>query len=312
VLYQHGLRDLARASNDNNQQLLQILEKQLAAGQATAADVAIVRVDARSTEQQAQLAEANYQTALRDFRRQLNLSPSSAVEPAGDLWSFRWRLATAESLGLLSADESRLAALEAPSPGDNDNLMAGLADSRPDVMAARSDVDVARANLNLATASKTTDLQIGPYYQRTEGGTTYVGFRGQIDLMVINNGVPLERQRAAEYHQRTTAWQQLRDRAELEARAAWERYFVAYGLVYGKAPLERDNLPKELLKLEEQFKANEVDVIRVVQGRNSMILNQRAQLDLLNELAQSAANLTSAAGIPPDALLSAKADRASP
>jgi outer membrane protein TolC len=301
ALYQRGIRDLAKASNDNNQELLRILEKQLAAGQATAADVAIVRVDARSTQQQAQFAEANYETSLRDFRRQLNLLPDAPIEPAGDLWSYDWQLLTPEMLGIALPD-----GVAPPAAGETSALVAGLAASRPDVMAARADVDTGRANYNLANASKITDLQIGPYYQRTESGTTYLGFRGQIDLMVIDNRVPITQQRFAELHQRTTAWQQLQVRAELEARAAWERYELAYRMVHELEGFRRNNVPEALLKLEEQFKANEVDVIRVVQGRVSTILNERAHLDLLNELAQSAANLTAAAAIPPEALLSSQ------
>ena len=74
ALYQQELRDLARATADNNQHLLTILEKQSEAGPATAADVAMVRLYARATRQQFQRAEANYQSALLDLRRQLGLS----------------------------------------------------------------------------------------------------------------------------------------------------------------------------------------------------------------------------------------------
>ncbi|MEI6538251.1 MAG: TolC family protein [Planctomycetota bacterium] len=63
------------------------------------------------------------------------------------------------------------------------------------------------------------------------------------------------------------------------------------------------DLPAELEGLETQFEAGEVDVVRVVQARTSLIQNQRARLDLLNEVAQSAATLTGASGIPVDQLL---------
>src|SRR5262249_9051601 len=63
ALYQRGLLELARASADLNQELLRISEQQKAGGVITAVDLEIVRIDASSTKQQAQLAEANYQTA---------------------------------------------------------------------------------------------------------------------------------------------------------------------------------------------------------------------------------------------------------
>ena len=73
AVYQQGLRDLADIYAENNRQLLDILERQKEAGQATGADVAIVRLDARSTRQQQRIAEANLQTALLDLKRQLCL-----------------------------------------------------------------------------------------------------------------------------------------------------------------------------------------------------------------------------------------------
>ena len=83
----------------------------------------------------------------------------------------------------------------------------------------------------LATANKTPDLQIGPYYQRTADGTSFLGFRAQMDIPVINSGRPLEQQRISEFNQRVTGWQQLQRRAELEALAAWERYELAFAAV---------------------------------------------------------------------------------
>jgi outer membrane protein, heavy metal efflux system len=296
ALYQRGLRDIARAAHENNEQLLRILEKQVNAGEATAADAAIVRVDAQSTRQQAQLAEANYQTALRDLRRQMNISPLSTVEPTGELTSHKWQPATPESL--LAESGISYAALT----GAGDTAVA-LAASRPDVLALRSEIDVGRAGLNLASASKTPDLQIGPYYQRTDDGTTFLGLRAHFDIPVINSGAPLERQRHAEYHQRIMAWQQLQTRAELEAQAALERYAVAYELAAPNESPDTDSFPAELQRLEEQFRAGEVDVVRMIQARLSTIQNRRARLDLLNELAQSAANLTAAAGVMPDRLV---------
>jgi cobalt-zinc-cadmium efflux system outer membrane protein len=43
--------------------------------------------------------------------------------------------------------------------------------------------------------------------------------------------------------------------------------------------------------------------VRVMQARTSIIQNQRIYLDLLNELAQSAANVTATTGMPVEELL---------
>ena len=287
VLYMRGILELAQASHENNLRLLRTLEKQLEAGQAAAADVAIVRVDTKSTQQQMRLAKANHETALRDLKRQLGVSSADPLTIGGDLKSLLWKVPSSE--------------------GEYDSVAAeimGRASSRPDVMAAQADVDSARAGMYLAHAGRTPDLQVGPYYQRGADGTTFLGLRAQMDLPVINTGQPLEQQRIAELNQRVTIWQQLQRRAGLEAQAALERYELTLSAVEeDSGDAGQTHLPEELQSLEQRFLEGEVDVVRVVQARSSLIQNQRTHLDLLHELAQSAANLMATTGIPLDELL---------
>jgi len=304
ALYLHGLQELAETSHENNLQLLEILENQLNAGAVTAADVAIVRVDTTSTQQQQQLAAANFQNALRDLARHVGMQPISLRDISGDIEQFRWQLPNIaiQNIALQnmesSQDDWNHAVL------NSTNSVVGWAKSRPDVMAARSDVDVSRANLGLASASKTPDLQVGPYYQSTADSTTFLGLRAQMDLPIVNNGEPLERQRLAEYHQRTTAWNQTQRRAELEALAAMDRYADTLVIIQSNTSDQPySDLPAELKGLEKEFLAGEVDIVRVVQARNSLILNHRARLDLLNELSQAAATLVGATGIPFESIL---------
>jgi cobalt-zinc-cadmium efflux system outer membrane protein len=143
----------------------------------------------------------------------------------------------------------------------------------------------------------------GPFYSRDDFGTWFGGFQGQMDLMVNNNGQPLVRQRAAEHDQRAVTWQQLQIRAELEALAAVDRYERARRLVASSRRDMQGDLPAELQRLEEQFKENEIDVLRIFQARTSLIQNRRAALDLMNELAQATAAVTATTCILPSALL---------
>ncbi len=92
-------------------------------------------------------------------------------------------------------------------------------------------------------------------------------------------------------------------RAELEAQAAFERYELAYRTLDRDLAADAFELPQELQNLERQFTEGEVDVVRVIQARNSILQNQQAYLDLLNELAQSAALLVGATGMPVELLL---------
>lgn len=273
VVYQLGLYKLACINAENNRQMLETLERQLLAGQATAADVAIVRLDARSTRQQQRIAEANLQTALLDLKRHLRLPADYPIAVDENIMSWTWK------------------------PADV-NQLSSLALSRPDVMGSRADTDVARANTSFANASRIPDLQIGPYYQRDDFGTVYVGFRAQTDIPVLNNGIPLLRQRQAEFCQRAMVSQQLAARATLEAEAAANRYERARLLKMESGDPMSAAVPVELEKLEEQFKANEVDILRVLQARNSLIQSQRADLDALNELMLSAVSVTAFSGAP--------------
>lgn len=273
AVYQQGLRDLAEMNAKNNKQLLEILEHQLQDGVATPADVAIVRLDARSTRQQLRIAEANYQTALLDLKRHLSLPPDAKIDLDSSVMRWNWQPASTTQL-------------------------TSMASNRPDVMAARSDAATARANANLANGSRIPDVQIGPYYQRTDTGITFLGFRGQMDLPVLNNGVPLLRQREAEYCQRVTTSQQLAMRAQLEAEAAADRYERARQIRDEFGDEGQTSVPKALQDLEDQFKAKEVDIQRVIQARISLLQSQRADLDALNELMQSAVAVTAASGIP--------------
>lgn len=296
ALYLRGVRNLLRANAELNDQLLAVLEKRLEAGEAAAVDVAIVRLDNRAAWQQTRLAEANYQNALLDLQRQLNLPIATPLEPVGDLAGWEW-LSPTPAENVPSPDAQNVCNLI-----DTTSVAATLVASRPDVLAARADLAAARANVGLANGARRPDLQIGPYYQRTESGTSYLGFRAQTDIPVLNNGMPLVRQREAEAAQRQAVWQQLQRRAQLEAEGAIARYERARRALADSGTFS-DSLPMELQRLEQQFRANEVDFLRVVTARTSLIQSRRAQLDLMNETAQAAATVTAATGLPPEMIV---------
>lgn len=287
ALYQHELLELAKAAHDYNLLIKETLEKQLEAGQASGADVEIARIDAQATAQQVRLADANYQTAVRNLKQQLGVSPETDLALTDRLSEFNWQMPH-----LIADDGSQPCQMSDP------ELISHWATSRPDVLAALADVDAARANLNLASAAKIPDMQVGPYYQRSRDQSTYVGLQAQMDIPVLNTGAPLERQRVAELHQRTTAWRQLFRRANLEAEAAWQRYQLAYESLKASGLDTIGQTPAALQGLERQFQAGEVDITRVVQARNSILQNQRIRLDLYNELAQATADVITSIGLP--------------
>jgi cobalt-zinc-cadmium efflux system outer membrane protein len=297
-LYQRGLRDLSQASARLSRSLLSVMERQLAAGGAAAADVATTRMDARATRQQARLAEANYQTALLALRRQLNLPPDAAFDPVGDLVELEW-------LPVDGAHLSQVPTLRrAVSANDSlDMIIRELASGRPDVLAARSTASAAMANVDLARANRIPNLIAGPYYQSDDFGIKYFGFRGQVDIPVANTGRPLLEQRRAELRQQRDTAEQLRTRAEQEVRVAIDRYERARQMAAEAASDLGEGMPVELQRLEQQFEAGEVDMMRVFTARTSLLQLRRSYLDAVNEVALAAAAVTAATGLPPDALI---------
>ncbi|HQU45811.1 MAG TPA: TolC family protein [Pirellulales bacterium] len=302
ALYQRGLRDLARAGADLSGSLLSVMERQLAAGQDSAADVATTRIDARATRQQARLADANYQTSLLALRRQLNLPYGANVDLVGDLAELEFVPVDAEHLSQVPS--LRRAVSKADS---GEAIIRELASGRPDVLAAQSLASAAAANRDLARSNRVPNLIAGPYYQSDDFGIKYFGFRGQVDIPVANTGRPLVRQRTAELRQQQVTAEQLRNRAEQEVRAALDRYERARRLAADSAADLGEGMPVELQRLEQQFQAGEVDMMRIFTARSSLLQLRRAYLDSLNELALAAAGVTAATGLPPDALIRVRA-----
>ncbi len=147
------------------------------------------------------------------------------------------------------------------------------------------------------------NLLIGPYYQRDDLGTTAIGFRSWTDVPVVNTCAPMVRQRFSELRSRQQAYEQAQVRARLEAQAAVARYERARRMVEqsGKGFIEQ--LEEEVRRVEEQYRAGQTDLLRVYAARSSLIDGVRVHLDALNEVAQAAANVTAATGLPPAILI---------
>jgi cobalt-zinc-cadmium efflux system outer membrane protein len=299
ALYQRGLRELAHRTAQLNDELLQITERRFKAGRSSAADLALVRIDADSTRQQARLADITYRNALLALRRQLNLPDNAPLDLEGSLIDYVWRPVNGAELAKVTAQCDGFTEC-----ASGEALVAQLAGGRPDVLAARANLEAARSNLGLARASRVPNLLIGPFYERDASAIFTFGFQAQMEIPVVNTGRPLVRQREAELRQRHIGFEQLEAKARVEARTALERYEQARVLCeQTRGPGGGQQLPGELSKLEEEFKKGEIDILRISQARNSLIQFRRTYLDSLNELAQAAAALTAATGLPPAAVV---------
>ena len=62
-------------------------------------------------------------------------------------------------------------------------------------------------------------------------------------------------------------------------------------------------MPSELKEMTSLFEAGQADIIAVLTTQNNLLQERRIYLDLLNQLAQSAATLIQATGLPPNRVI---------
>lgn len=307
VLYQRDLRDMSRSLADLNEQLVGVLQRQERAGRANYADVELGRLQAQTSRRQSRLADANYQAALMNLRNQLNLDAHTPLDLARRWMNWRWRPfeeVISDYLDCGSAENTSEATPRRPD-GDasrapiDDAMLRQLIADRPDIVAAHAAVALAEENLQLANAMRRPDLQVGPMWQRDETATEFWGIQAQMDIPFINTGASLVGQRIAEWEQQQITAAQLENRAVLEARAALERYERARRNVdqsrgdFGRA------FSDSLKPFEDQFNAGQIPLIQVFAAHAAFVQSRQGFLELMNELALAAAEVTQATSVAP-------------
>jgi outer membrane protein, heavy metal efflux system len=303
ALYQRDLRDLARTTASLNEQLLGVVERRFNAGTGTPAERTTATVAARQSRKQAGLADANFQTAVLALKRQLNIDGSQPIALVGRLEDFTW----------LPVEGVEPDGPNSPRPIQvSPDIAAKLACERPDVLAAQAGSTVAQANADLARANIVQNVAIGPYYERDDYGTLFLGFRAQMNLPIWDSGKPLANQRAAEATHQTTVAHGLSAQAQVEAQTAIERYERARRLVTRERVDFSRVIPEQLEHVRHQFDVALVDILYVFAIQNTLLQEHRTYLDLLNEVAQAASDLTLAAGLPPSRIVSERPPEPSP
>jgi cobalt-zinc-cadmium efflux system outer membrane protein len=305
ILYQRDLRDLARSLAELNADLVEVLERRLKAGQANNADVALARLQSQSARHRQRLTEANYQTALTNLSSYLNLEQGTHVDPIGAWLQWHWK---SVANALRGTDHE---SLDAQTPGfgtDQDDAAFGasvrrLVAQRGDVAAARAGVAMASKNLALAEAMRRPNLQIGPLWQRDDAATEFWGIQAQMDIPIVNTGTPLVCQRRAELQQQQVTAERLEEKAVSEARAAVARYERARRLVDQSRSDFAQAMPDALKFFEDQFQAGQITLLEVFAARTSLAQSRQSFLDLLNELALAAADVTQATGLSAQQLI---------
>ena len=298
ALYQRQLLELAADSEVLSDRLAGIIDRRFHAGLATNVQHINSQVAARQTRRQRELADAAYQAALLALRQQLGTTAGAPIDLNGDLKDYAW-FSVADALSCVSGT----------APSEPELLAQSVAEARPDVMSSRMAIGMAQANLNLARAARVQDVQAGPIYNTADDGTQYLGLRLQREFGVFNNGKALTSQRQTEVQQQRLTYQQLKRRAANEAAAAIERYERARRLVAKAAQESIAGPPPELAQMLREFEAGNAQIVDVVAVQSNLLQEERSYLDLLNEVAQAAAQVTQTTAIPPARLLAQRPPR---
>ncbi len=260
---------------DFNDRLSESLQKRMEANQVQAADVALARVESRATRQLVKAARQDYLTALTDLRNQIGIpDQAGTVEPLGEF--------------------------TLPSyipPIDEQVMIQEALGSRPDIHAAHALVNGTHSAISLAKGDRIPTPIIGPQYAMDEAGVQYIGFVLIGQLPIWNNGKPLVLQREAEHRRAIVAYEQARQRAIAQVRAAVAKWNGASELVNESIGLSKE-LDKEVSVLDRLFDAGQADLTKLMQARQRLIQLQNAQLDAVWQATGAQADLLLALGMP--------------
>jgi outer membrane protein, heavy metal efflux system len=266
---------LAQELANFNDRLLETLRKRMEANQVQAADVSLARIEALATRQQIKAARQDYLTALTDLRNQIGIpEQAAAVEPLGEF------------------------TLPAYIPPIDEQVMIQEAlQSRPDIHAARAQINGTHSAVNLAKGDRIPTPIIGPEYQMDEAGVQYVGFVFISPIPIWNSGKPLVLQREAEHRRAIVGFEQAQQRAVAQVRAAVAKWNGATELVNDTAGLSKE-LNKDVVDLDKMFERGAADLTKLMQARQRLIQLENSRLDAVWQATQAQSDLLLALGMP--------------
>jgi cobalt-zinc-cadmium efflux system outer membrane protein len=271
--YRRERLHVAERLADFNDRLVQTLQQRLEANQVPAADVALARVESRAARQQIKAARQDYLVALTDLRNQIGIPETAgAAEPLGEFTLPPYI-----------------------PPVDENAMIATALQNRPDIHAALAQMAGTCAAVRLARGDRIPTPIIGPQYAMDEAGIQYIGLVIVGVVPVLNNNMPLVRQREAEHQRAAVALKEAQQRAITQVRAAVVRWNGATELVNETNGLT-DELSKEVTNLERLFEAGQTDLTRLMQARQRLIQLENSRLDAVWAATQAQADLLTAIG----------------
>jgi len=298
VLYRRRLQELRKSLADLNQKLLGVLRRRYEASLASAADVSLAEMEARSSREQAELAELALQFAVLDLQVYLGLDRNTPCVVAGNIEDWSWLPAEGALVASTGSRQSKAQSGQTTA----DSVVDRVAACRPDVQAAGADFQAAVAEAKLALASRVPNLDVGPVYERNEDKTVFWGVAAQMAVPVFGSTRTRAAERETEVRQKQVVLQQLTRQASIEIGTALSQYERARALVQRFHTDSDKELVREQQSVEDLFEAGQVDLLRVYTARSQALQVRMARLQALETMARAASDLTEASGIGPEFL----------
>jgi outer membrane protein, heavy metal efflux system len=273
AVYRRDKLRVARELAELNGQLLQVLQRQWEANQVPAADVVLANVENLSAQQRVEAAEQEYVDALAVLRQEIGIVElADSAEPDG-----------------------RLEAPQDATAGDDEGLVQTALCVRPEIQAARAQVDRSRAALCLARADRIPIPSVGPVYEKNESGSSFYGMAVSTPIPVWNAGGRLATQREAEYHRDAVALEQTQQRVIVQVKTSATRWNRAQQLA-AKTTTMMQPLAEHEARMERLFTAGQTDLVKLLQVRQRWLDGANTQLDTTWQATQAYADLLASVG----------------
>ncbi|RYD73269.1 MAG: TolC family protein [Verrucomicrobiaceae bacterium] len=272
-------RTLRESQLENSRQLVEFTRKRLESAEAAAVDVLQLELDVRQLEAEVLQLTTERTTLVGELRPQLGIGPEDDPVIRGEL----------------------PAPVRIPSPSGS------LA--RPDLQAARANVDAARSAAALARAQKWEDIGVGIAAQTERGMDApegyerdqFIGFRLSVPLPLWNDnsGRVREADAAAARRVKEVEALTLTIRTEIEAARAEMATLAKLLETLNESLLPAATQIEDLLRIS--YTTGQAPLTDVLRARDRRLLLERQRIDALREYHLARVRYESAQGRTPAA-----------
>lgn len=250
------------------EELLQIAKERHRAGDVAKFEVNVAAAEVAGAESEVAAAKGRVAAARGVLAQKLGLRSGGALVVAGEL----------KERAFFDSVRTAVAATE-----------------REDLLAARADIDLARAALTLAEAGKTPDLALSLSYKRE--GSENVALGGVSMALPFFNPRKAEVQVARVQHQRAQLSAELAEAAiaaEIDgARSTYDAAVEAVRRIEGEGlALQQENVALA----GESYRAGKINLSTLLQIRRDALETRREYLERLTEAAEAGVALAAATG----------------